>query len=92
MRSYGSVDLHTEIYDGSVKEDLDITDFIGSDNPNVIYTIEHSLSQRIVKSFGSSDIVYDLSAIGYFGYFNDLAGNTTTIIPTAGTMRSTSCL
>ena len=74
MGSYGSIDLHTGIHDGSVKEDRDLTDFIGSENPDIISILEHSLSQRIVKSFGSSGIVYDLSAIRYFGSCNDLAG------------------
>ena len=36
--------------------------------------LERSLSGRIVKSFGSSGIVYDLSAIRYFGSCNDLPG------------------
>ena len=72
--SSGSIDLHTGIHDGSVKEDRDLTDFIGSENPDIISILEHSLSQRIVKSFGSSGIVYDLSAIRYFGSCNDLAG------------------
>jgi Transposase len=74
MGSFGSIDLHTGIHDGSVKEDRDLTDFIGFENPDIISILEHSLSQRIVKSFGSSGIVYDLSAIRYFGSCNDLAG------------------
>ncbi|MCL4480307.1 MAG: transposase, partial [Candidatus Thermoplasmatota archaeon] len=72
--SYGSIDIHTGIHDGSVKEDRDLTDFIGSENPDIISILERSLSGRIVKSFGSSGIVYDLSAIRYFGSCNDLAG------------------
>ena len=72
--SYGSINIHTGIHDGSVKEDRDLTDFTGSENPEVISLLEHSLSRRIVKSFGSSGIVYDLSAVRYFGYQNDLAG------------------
>ena len=55
--SYGSIDLHTGIHDGSVKEDRDLTDFIGLENPDVISILERSLSGRIVKSFGSSGIV-----------------------------------
>ena len=74
MGSFGSIDLHTGIHDGSVKEDRDLTDFIGSENPVIIPILERSLSGRIVKSFGSSGIVYDLSAIRYFGSENDLAG------------------
>jgi transposase len=72
--SYGSIDLHTGIHEGSVKEDRDLVDMIGSLDPDIISILEHSLSQRIVKSFGSSGIVYDLSAIRYFGSQNDLAG------------------
>ena len=72
--SYGSIDLHTGIHEGSVKEDRDLIDMIGSLDPDIISILEHSLSQRIVKSFGSSGIVYDLSAIRYFGSCNDLAG------------------
>ena len=72
--SYGSIDLHTGIHDGSVKEDRDLTDFIGSENLDIISILERSLSGRIVKSFGSSGIVYDLSAIRCFGSCNDLAG------------------
>ena len=72
--SYGSIDIHTGAHDGSVKEDRDLTDFIGSENADIISILEHSLSGRIVKSFGSSGIVYDLSAIRYFGSENDLAG------------------
>ena len=72
--SYGSINIHTRIHDGSVKEDRDITDFIGSENPDVISMLEHSLSRRMVKYFGFSGIVYDLSAVRYFGPQNDLAG------------------
>ena len=64
----------TGIHDGSVKEERDLTDFIGSENPDIISILERSLSGRIVKSFGSSGIVYDLIAIRYFGSCNDLAG------------------
>ena len=34
--SSGSIDLHTGIHEGSVKEDRDLTDFIGSENPDII--------------------------------------------------------
>ena len=36
--SYGPIDIHTGIHDGSVKEDRDLTDFIGSENPDIIST------------------------------------------------------
>ena len=74
MGSYGSIDLHTGIHEGSVKEDRDLMDLAGSLDPDIISILEHSLFERIVKSFGSSGIVYDLSAIRYFGSCNDLAG------------------
>lgn len=35
--------------------------------------LERSISKRIVKSFGSHGIVYDLSAVRYYGTDNDLA-------------------
>ena len=72
--SYGSINIHTGIHDGSVKEERDLMDLVGSLDPDIISTLERSLSGRIVKSFGSSGIVYDLSAIRYFGSCNDLAG------------------
>ena len=74
MGSFGPSDLHTGIHDGSVKEDRDLMDLAGSLDPDIISILERSLSGRIVKSFGSSGIVYDLSAIRYFGSCNDLAG------------------
>jgi hypothetical protein len=72
--SYGSIDIHTGIHDGSVEEDRDLTDFIGPENHDIISILEYSLSGRIVKFFGSFGILYDLSAIRYFGSCNDLAG------------------
>ena len=74
MGSFGSINLHTGIHDGSVKEDRDLMDLVGSLDPDIISMLERSLSGRIVKSFGSTGIVYDLSAIRYFGSENDLAG------------------
>ena len=47
---------------------------IGSLDSDIISILERSPSGRIVKSIGSSEIVYDLSAIRYFGSCNDLAG------------------
>ena len=74
MGSFGSIDLHTGIQDGSVKEDRELMELVGSLDPDIISILERSLSARIVKSFGSSGIVYGLSAIRYFGSCNDLAG------------------
>ena len=42
MGSYGSIDIHTGIHEGSVKEDRDLTDFIGSEIPEVISVIARS--------------------------------------------------
>ena len=71
--STGSMELHTGIRDGTVKENRDLVDFIGSENPHVASVLQRSISKRIVKEFGSSGIVYDLSAIRYYGKDNDLA-------------------
>jgi transposase len=71
--SAGSIELHTGIRDGTVKENRDLINFIGSENPHVAALLQRSISKRIVKEFGSSGIVYDLSAIRYYGNENDLA-------------------
>ncbi len=71
--STGSIEMHVGIKDGTVKENRDLIDFIGSENPDVTAVLQRSISKRIVKEFGSSGIVYDLSAIRYFGKDNDLA-------------------
>ena len=71
--STGSIEMHTGIRDGTVKENRDLIDFIGSDNPHIAAVLQRSISKRIVKEFGSSGIVYDLSAIRYYGKNNDLA-------------------
>ena len=92
MGSFRSIDLHTGIHDGSVKEDRDLMGLVGSLDPVIISILDRSLSGRIVKSFGFSGIVYDLSAIRYFGSCNDLASTAITIIPMAVRRRSTSCL
>ena len=71
--SSGSIELHTGIGDGTAKEDRDLMDFVGSPDPDVISMMECSVSGRIVKSFGFGGIVYDLSAIRYYGSGNELA-------------------
>ncbi|WP_287961154.1 hypothetical protein [Acidiplasma sp.] len=71
--STGSIEMHTGIRDGTVKENRDLIDFIGSENPHIAAVLQRSISKRIVKEFGSSGIVYDLSAIRYYGKNNDLA-------------------
>jgi len=71
--STGSIEMHTGIRDGTVKENRDLIDFIGSGNPDISALLQRSISKRIVKEFGSSGIVYDLSAIRYYGKNNELA-------------------
>ena len=71
--STGSIEIHAGIKDGTLKENRDLIDFIGSENPHVAAILQRSISKRIVKEFGSSGIVYDLSSIRYFGKENDLA-------------------
>ena len=71
--SAGPIELHTGIRDGTVKENRDLINFIGSEHPHVAALLQKSISKRIVKEFGSSGIVYDLSAIRYYGNENDLA-------------------
>ena len=71
--STGSIEVHTGIKDGTVKENRDLIDFIGSEKPHVAALLQRSISKRIVKEFGSSGIVYDLSAIRYYGKENELA-------------------
>ncbi|MGC8725280.1 MAG: hypothetical protein ACP5RS_01715 [Thermoplasmata archaeon] len=71
--STGSIEMHTGIRDGTVKENRDLIHFIGSENPDVASILQRSISERIVKEFGSSGIVYDLSAIKYYGKENDLS-------------------
>ena len=71
--SSGSIELHTGIRDGTVREDRDLVEFLGSEDPDVISLMERSISGRIVKSFGKDGIVYDLSAVKYYGSGNDLA-------------------
>ena len=71
--SSGSIELHTGIRDGTVREDRDLVEFLGSEDPDVISIMERSISRRIVKSFGKDGIVYDLSAVKYYGNGNDLA-------------------
>lgn len=69
----GSLELHTGIKDATVKENRDLVDFIGSRDPDIISILERSISKRIEKAFGSHGIVYDLSAVKYYGSGNDLA-------------------
>ena len=53
----GSMELHTGIRVGTVKEDRDLMDFIGSLDPDVISILERSVFGRIARSYGSHGIV-----------------------------------
>lgn len=69
----GSMELHTGIRDGTVKEKRDLMEFLGSKDPDVISILERAISGRTIKAYGSHGIVYDLSAVRYLGSENDLA-------------------
>ena len=57
----------------SLKENRDLVNFIGSESPHIASVLQRPISKCIVKEFGSSGIVYDLSAIRYYRKDNDLA-------------------
>ena len=60
LGSTGSIEMHTGIREGAVKENRDLVDFIGSESPHIAAVLKKAISKRIVKEFGSSGIVYDL--------------------------------
>jgi hypothetical protein len=62
--STGSIETHTDTRDGTVKENRDLVDFIGSENPHIAAVLQKAISKRIV---------YDPSAIRYYGKDTDLA-------------------
>ncbi len=65
--------VHTGIPEMSDKEIRDVVDLVGRKDPDTISMLERSIAPLIVREFGSSGIVYDLSAIRYYGTENDLA-------------------
>ena len=65
--------VHTGIHELSDKEMRDIVDLVGRKDPDTIGMLEKCMAPLIVEEFGSSGIVYDLSAIRYYGTENDLA-------------------
>ena len=65
--------VHTGIPDLTDKEIRDIVDLVGRKDPDTIGMLERSMASQIIKEFGSSGLVYDLSAIRYYGTENDLA-------------------
>ena len=68
-----SIHLHTGIPDLKDKEIRDLIDLVGGNDPDIIAILEKSMAKYIIDEFGSSGIVYDLSAIRYYGSYNDLA-------------------
>ena len=57
----------------SDKEIRDIVELVGEKDPDIVSTLERSMASDLIRKFGSSGIVYDLSAIRYFGESNNLA-------------------
>lgn len=68
-----SIHLHTGIPELKEKEIRDLMDLVGSNDPDIIAILEKAMAPHIMDEFGSSGIVYDLSAIRYYGSSNDLA-------------------
>ena len=66
--------MHTSIPEISDKEIRDIVDLVGRKDPDTIGMLEKSMASLIIEEFGSSGLVYDLSAVRYYGTENDLAG------------------
>ncbi|MEM0133632.1 MAG: hypothetical protein QXU18_00165 [Thermoplasmatales archaeon] len=51
-----------------------VVDLVGRKDPDNISMLEKCIAPLIVKEFGSSGLLYDLSAVSYYGTENDLAG------------------
>ncbi|MEM4090635.1 MAG: hypothetical protein QXQ46_07820 [Thermoplasmatales archaeon] len=62
--------VHTRISEMSHKEIRDVVDLVGRKDPDTISMLEMSIAPLIVREFGSSGIVYNLSAIRYYGTEN----------------------
>ena len=67
-----SIHIHTGIPELSEKEIRDVVELVGRKDPDIISILERSMAPSIMRRYGSSGIVYDLSAIRYFGTENDL--------------------
>ena len=68
-----SIHLHTGIPDLEDREIREQIDLVGGNDPDIIAIMEKSMAVYVTDEFGSSGIVYDLSAIRYYGSYNDLA-------------------
>lgn len=68
-----SIHLHAGIPELKEKEIRDVVELVGMKDPDVASILERSMAADLVRKFGSSGIVYDLSAIRDYGSSNDLA-------------------
>ena len=68
-----SIHLHAGIPELKEKEIRDVVELVGMKDPDVASILERSMAADLIRGFGSSGIVYDLSAIRYYGSSNDLA-------------------
>ena len=68
-----SIHLHSGIPELKEKEIRDVVELVGMKDPDVASMLERSMATDLIREFGSSGIVYDLSAIRYYGSGNDLA-------------------
>lgn len=68
-----SIHLHAGIPELKGKEIRDVVELVGMKDPDVASILERSMATDLITEFGSSGIVYDLSAIRYYGSGNDLA-------------------
>jgi len=68
-----SIYIHTGITEISDKEIRDVVDLVGRKNPDTVAMLEKLIAPLILREFGSPGIVYDLSAIRYYGNGNGLA-------------------
>ena len=68
-----SIHIHTGIPELKEKEIRDVVELVGRKDPDIISILERSMAPHIMRRYGSSGIVYDLSAIRYYGTENDLA-------------------
>ena len=58
-----SIPLHPGILELKEKEIRDVVELVGMNDPDVASMLERSMATDLIREFGSSGIVYDLSAI-----------------------------
>ena len=68
-----SIPLHLGMQKMSDKEVREIIELVGEKDPDIVSILERSMAPDLIMKYGSSGIVYDLSAIRYFGESNSLA-------------------